>query len=85
MLLIRAGKGKIQLSSRGKRWIDTWCSCSFGIYLIHILFLDNYKKHLEAEAVSAWIAIPGLTISILLVSFICVYLIRKLPGGKSIT
>lgn len=85
LLLIRAGKGKIQLSSRGKRWIDTWCSCSFGIYLIHILFLDNYKKHLEAEVVSAWIAIPGLTVSILLVSFICVYLIRKLPGGKSIT
>lgn len=85
LLMVRAGNGQIYVSGPWKKRIDALCSCSFGIYLIHILFLDNYKKHLEAEAVSAWLAIPGLTVSILLVSFFSVYLIRKLPGGKAIT
>ena len=85
LLMVRAGNGQIRISSPWKKRIDALCSCSFGIYLIHILFLDNYKKHLEAEAVSAWIAVPMLTVSILLVSFLSVWLIRKLPGGKAIT
>lgn len=84
-LMLRLGNGKILFQERTKKWIDRWCTCSFGIYLIHILFLDCYKKYLEAEAVSAYLAIPVLTVSILLVSYLCVALIRILPGGKQIT
>lgn len=84
LLMLRLGNGRVQLKERAKRFIDSWCTCSFGIYLIHILFLDNYKKHLEAEAVSAYFAVPALTIGILLVSYICIYAIRKIPGGKII-
>lgn len=85
LLMLRLGKGKLQLKERTRQVLDAWCTCSFGIYLIHIMFLDNYKKHWEAEAISAWVAVPGLTVSILLISYICVVLIRKLPGGKKIT
>lgn len=83
--MLRLGKGGVQLKERTRRMIDSWCACSFGIYLIHILFLDNYKKHLAAEAVSAYAAIPVLTVSILLASYLCVALMRKLPAGKMIT
>lgn len=82
LLMLKLGKGQVQLKEKTRQRIDSWCTCSFGIYLIHILFLDNYKKHLEAEMVSAYIAIPALTVSILLVSYICVLIIRRLPGGK---
>ncbi len=85
LLMLRLGNGKLQLKEHTRRILDAWCTCSFGIYLIHIMFLDNYKKHLGAEDVSAWFAVPGLTISILLTSYISVVLIRKLPWGKKIT
>lgn len=85
LLLLKIGNGKMKLKERTKKWMDSWCSCSLGIYFIHILFLDMYKKHLEAEAVSAYLAVPVLTIGILLASYICVVGIRKIPGGKKIT
>lgn len=85
LLMLRAGNGEIRFREQTKRVLDSLCACSFGIYLIHIMFLDHYKKHLEAEAVSAWIAVPALTAVILLASFGCVLLIRRLPGGKMIT
>ena len=31
--------------------------------LIHILFLDNYKKYMEPWDLSAWIAVPGLILT----------------------
>lgn len=84
-LIMQAGNGELRLKERTKKWMDIWCACSFGIYLIHILFLDNYKKYAEPEQVSAWIAVPGLTIGILGISFLCVYLIRRLPFGTYIS
>lgn len=70
---------------RSRRIIDLFCSCSFGIYLIHILFLDNYKKYAEASDLSAWIAVPALIIGISGVSFVCVWGIRKFRVGRKIT
>lgn len=83
--IMRIGNGNIQLSEKAKNWIDLCCSCSFGIYLVHIMFLDNYKIHVKADVYSAYIAIPALVVSILVVSFLGVYFIRKLPFGKKIT
>lgn len=68
-----------------RKAIDLVCECSFGIYLIHILFLDNYKKYVEAADVSAWIAVPALTVSIAAVSLLCVWLLRKTRPGRMIT
>lgn len=83
--MLRLGDGKLQLKAQTRKRIDNWCACSFGIYLIHILFLDHYKKYAEAEAVSAYIAIPVLTAVILVISYLCVKVIRKAPGGKLVT
>lgn len=85
LLMLRLQRGNVWPGERMRTWIDRWCACSFGIYLIHILFLDAYKKHLTADAVSAYVAVPGLTVGILLVSYLCVLGIRKIPGGKKIT
>ncbi|MGC4020021.1 MAG: acyltransferase family protein [Muricomes sp.] len=84
-LMMQLGGGDIRLGDKTKKWIDILCGCSFGIYLIHILFLDNYKKYVEPEHLSAWIAVPGLTIGILAISFLCIYLIRKLSVGRYIS
>jgi len=84
-LIMRLGNGKVSFSEKMKRWIDVCCSCSFGIYLVHIMFLDNYKIHVKADVYSAYIAIPMLVIMITIVSFLSVYGIRKLPLGKKIT
>lgn len=83
--ILQMKQGEIELESRVKSWVDTWCSCSFGIYLIHILFLDMYKKHMEPEAVSTWVAVPVLTAGILVLSYACIWLLRKLPCGKYIS
>lgn len=85
LLMLRTGNGKVELKPSIQKIIDQWCECSFGIYLVHILFLDNYKKYIEADTISAWIAIPGLVLALLVLSFGCIYLIRKIPGGKMIT
>lgn len=83
--MLRLGNGKVQLKEQTKKMVNSWCECSFGIYLIHIIFLDMFKKHVAATEVSAYVAIPVLTIGILLLSYICVRLIRMVIGGKSIT
>ena len=83
--ILQMQNGEMNVKSNIKVWIDRWCACSFGIYLIHILFLDMYKKHIEAEMVSAWFAIPALIAGILVLSYVCIWLLRKLPFGKYIS
>lgn len=87
LFMLRLGNtpSGVGFGRRAKKVTDLFCGCSFGIYLIHILFLDNYKKHMEPYDLSAWIAVPGLILVIAAVSFVCVWALRKLPGGKKIT
>lgn len=85
LLMLRLGKGHIRLGERTRRVIDLFCGCSFGIYLIHILFLDNYKKYMEPWDLSAWIAVPALVVGIVAVSFVCVWGIRRFQIGRKIT
>ena len=80
--MILLGGGNIRLKERTKSAVDAWCASSFGIYLIHILFLDTYKKYVDPGQISAWTAVPGLTAGILILSFVCIHFIRKLPFGK---
>ena len=65
--------------------LDIGCGGSFGIYLIHILFLDGYKKYAEPAAVSAWIAVPVLIAGIGGLSFLCITLLRRSRIGRAIT
>lgn len=85
LLLIRWQGGKVQLTERIRKAVDLGCGCSFGMYLIHILFLDVYKKYAEPAAVSAWIAVPVLTAGIAGLSFVCVRLLRKTRVGRAVT
>lgn len=76
--------GSVHLHGRMRSIIDALSSCSFGIYLIHIIFLDFYKKYMGGVRLSPYVHIPLLTIAIFLLSFGCVYLLKKLPLGKKI-
>ena len=82
MYIIRLKKSEFSPGPKAKKIMDTFSGCSFGIYLIHILFLDNYKKHMEAAEASAWIVVPGLTLAIIIVSFGCIWLMKKTFGDR---
>lgn len=83
--VMRLGNGNVVLSDKMKQWINTCCSCSFGIYLIHILLLDNYKIHVKPSEYSVYIMIPLLVTAITVLSFVMVYGIRKFSVGRKIT
>ena len=85
LFIIRAGRAKLQFGERTKKLINLFCGCSFGIYLIHILFLDNYKKYMRPEDLSAWIAVPALVFGIAAASFVCVWALRRTKIGRKIT
>lgn len=82
--IMRFGNGSVSLSDTAKKWIDISCGCSFGIYLIHIMFLDCYKIHVPADAVSVYWVLPVLVVAIVVVSFAVVYLLRKTKIGRMI-
>ena len=85
LFVLRLAKYKITTKIKTKKIIDLLSGCSFGIYLIHIIFLDIYKNHMQAADLSAWIAIPMLTITIAIISFVCVWLLRHFKLGRKIT
>lgn len=85
LFVLRLAKYKITPSIKTKKIIDLLSGCSFGIYLIHIIFLDIYKNHMQAADLSAWIAIPMLTITIAIIAFVCVWLLRHFKLGRKIT
>lgn len=85
IVMMRLKDGNFRPSEKVRRAIDVCGSCSFGIYLIHILFLDYYKKHMEPADLSAWIAVPVLILVITVISFVCVWLIRRTKIGRRIT
>lgn len=59
---------------------------SYGIYLVHVLVLTLcYRFGLSGDFVHPAFGIPLLTAFCLLVSAVCVYLVRKLPFGRHIS
>ena len=84
LMLVRLKKSEFNPSEQAKKWIDRFCGCSFGIYLIHIMFLDVYKRNIKPETFSAWIMIPVVSVGLVLLSFGCVWLIRKTKTGRKI-
>lgn len=84
LLMLRLGEGSVRLGEVARKIVDLFCNCSFGIYLIHILFLDHYKKHMKPWDLSAWIAVPVLTLGIAAASVVCVWIIRRCGPGRRI-
>lgn len=76
--------GNITLPDGIRKCVDWFGPCTLGIYLIHILFLDNYKKYVEVTDMSAWTAIPLVVAGLLIVSFGCIWVMRKIPLLKKV-
>lgn len=85
LYFLKIRDGRISLGDRSRKAVDICCECSFGVYLIHILFLDTFKKYVAPEDLSAWIAIPLLIPAIVAVSLVCVRLLRLCSIGRKIT
>lgn len=65
---------------------DGIATYSFGIYLVHwlvILFLAEY--HIDWQLITPLVGIPLTTLSCLVISFACVWIVNKLPLGKYVS
>lgn len=80
--IMKLGDGSLELGEKTKKWVDSCCRCSFGVYLIHILFLDLYKINIKPAEFSAYYMVPLLTIAITATSILAIYLLRKTVLGR---
>lgn len=85
LYFLKIRDGRISLGDRSRKAVDICCECSFGVYLIHILFLDTFKKFVAPDDISAWIVIPLLIPAIVAVSLLCVRLLHLCSVGRKIT
>lgn len=60
--------------------------CSFGIYLLHMIFVRGILKHTKLHPYGAGspFVLIGLTLGIFFVSFILTWILKKIPGVKKI-
>ena len=75
--------GRLAESERFRKWIKMISSASFGIYLIHWLFVWKLPGYLRIST-SSW---EWRTIGILVVymlSFLCVMIMKKIPLVKKV-
>jgi len=69
------------------RVIKTISECSFGIYIVHFCILNELAQSTIGVFqwhTSAIIRVPLLSVSIFLISFVIVYLLKKIPLIKKI-
>lgn len=85
LFMIRLKNGNISVGTKCEKVVKLLGECSFGIYLIHILFLDAYKKYVSPSQWSAWFAVPILLIAICFLSLVSVWLVRKTKLGRKLT
>lgn len=64
---------------KSSKLISSISKFSFGIYLIHPIFLDIIKKYINISAQISYLFIPLYTIIIFLLSYISCLLIKKIP------
>lgn len=81
-LIITLNERYLKWSDKSKKLMDIAASYSFGIYLVHIIFLDIYKMNVTPDQYSVYLSIPLLFIVILVASSFIVHLIRLLPFRK---
>ena len=60
--------------NKALRFVNVFASCSFGIYLCHLAFFDIYRFNKSPDSLSAFLALPLLTLCVTSVSFGAVYL-----------
>ena len=68
-------------NAAAKKCIITVSACSFGIYLIHPLFVENLDGvlHLNMLVPSTLLYVPLMTAIVFLLSLLCSYVLHKIP------
>lgn len=79
MLLYKLQDGHMNLSGLKLKIVTVLGNCGLGIYLIHVVLLDIYKKNVDVTTLPSFVGIPLLTIGIFAASFFFVYLLKKIP------
>ena len=82
--VIQYQNGNVQLSDRLQKLVESCCACSFGVYLIHIIFLDIYKQNFTSTRFSVYVAVPMLTVIISVLSIVSIYMTRKTTFGRHV-
>ena len=74
---------QLKMSKRLSLLFYDFAQHSFGIYLVHIILMKYLVKPIVVQwAVSNWIQIPVVIFSTVVVSYIVVHLLSKLPYSK---
>lgn len=70
----------------GKKLVLEVDSCSFGIYLIHMIFVRGVYKHtgIHPYGPGSVLILAGLVLGILLVSYVVTWVLKKIPGVRKI-
>lgn len=70
---------KIKVSQKAEKIICHLGSCTLGIYLIHALFRDIFKKnHIDAMMINPILSVPLISILIFIVSYFCIAMLKKI-------
>ena len=75
-----------KLNINGTQVIQTLSSCTWGIYLLHPLFINFTIKLLNLDVVSSYpyLKMTFLTIIIFMISFASTFVLRKIPLIKKL-
>ncbi len=68
-------------------WIQSNISnYSYGIYLVHIMVIGVlFRNGIYWKVAHPLVSLPLLTIFVLIISFVIIYILRKIPKGKYIS
>ena len=58
--------------------------CSFGIYLVHMIFARYILRYMSVFPYSRWFTLPVIIIVILALSYVTVKVLRLIPGIRSV-
>lgn len=85
LLLRRCGEWiENRVSSSTKSFLYSLSKLSFGIYLMHVIWLEIFTYYIDISRYHPLVAIPLLVFLVGAISMICTYLIKKIPILKYI-
>lgn len=81
-----ASSKRHRLWVHGQQWIRTLDACTFGIYLLHMVFIRLILRYHDWNPYAASVpilAFAGFVLGIFLLSFVIIVILKKLPIFKS--
>lgn len=81
-----ASSKRHRLWGHGQQWIRTLDACTFGIYLLHMVFIRLILRYHDWNPYAASVpvlAFAGFVLGIFLLSFVIILILKKLPIFKS--